>query len=857
MDFGSLLHAAQRNEHKAKQESKKCYTTTFSAPKKEQRDNRNLSANIQKFLARRDQEEKKKEEEAKKKRDELLALRSQDGKAKKRVAAMLKRTKAANKSAIEDAVDDDNTAVTLNGPSQPDEDDYGYVSQEASAYYNKLMDKYNNAPAEEPLYSKKKKAVHRDLNSTKDRVRMALLKEEEEEMMPHKRRRRVKNKKENDPGDTTVDYRSSDLTDLGPSKEAEVDSEEEQERQPIKPKIKKTAAPPIMNFQDLLKLAEKKQFEPIKIEPKKKLEEDERPMTKKQRVEFLKEQEWRRRKEEAAAKGGQVNQPPKIPKINRKEDSTQNEKSDSADRRQQRTSGIGHQMKIPKINSAKKEENTVPYPKEEEEEDEVEEEEEERPANNFKKEGRHMGNMRRNENAGPPRQNGNLKRENSFTAPSKASVAIRDEKTMKKVSKDNNDISKKQRGDNDNILLRKSQIYEERERNKAIRNDNSVSNTVKNIPFKMPEGRLNDNVNVKKNSSSSGYDKKLQEAIMAKMQDCQKKKKLEESSFSKPAVKSFQGKDSESKVLKHNERINSGFKGQEKLFSNPDHLVDQRSNFPSPKPNNSSNNRPPQNRNLQNRPDSVPSTKPRMIPPEGKPKPVPTASRPTSSGDFKAKPNLQNSNQRRPVGIPDGRSKAMPPPEVRSKQVTPGSRLKQVPSSEARPKPTAAPASRQFPPADVKTRQFPPADVKPRQFPPADVKSRQFPPADVKTRQFPPSDVRGKQFPPPDVRRNSKPPPKRRITDSDEEYDSEMDDFIDDGPQDEEDYSQHIREIFGYDRRKYSRINDDEDECMESNFATILKEDFISTKTGIMEDLEDIRREKEMERRKKLAKKRK
>lgn len=46
---------------------------------------------------------------------ELLALRSQDVKAKKRVAAMLKQTKAANKAAIEDAVDNENTAVTLGG----------------------------------------------------------------------------------------------------------------------------------------------------------------------------------------------------------------------------------------------------------------------------------------------------------------------------------------------------------------------------------------------------------------------------------------------------------------------------------------------------------------------------------------------------------------------------------------------------------------------------------------------------------------------------------------------------------------------------------------------------------------------
>ena len=35
---------------------------------------------------------------------------------------------------------------------------------------------------------------------------------------------------------------------------------------------------------------------------------------------------------------------------------------------------------------------------------------------------------------------------------------------------------------------------------------------------------------------------------------------------------------------------------------------------------------------------------------------------------------------------------------------------------------------------------------------------------------------------------------------SDEEDD--LSDFIDDGPEEEEDYSKHIREIFGYDKRR-------------------------------------------------------
>lgn len=50
---------------------------------------------------------------------------------------------------------------------QPDEDDYGYVSQEASAFYNKLMDKYSNMPPEEPKFPQAKRATVKDLNAAK------------------------------------------------------------------------------------------------------------------------------------------------------------------------------------------------------------------------------------------------------------------------------------------------------------------------------------------------------------------------------------------------------------------------------------------------------------------------------------------------------------------------------------------------------------------------------------------------------------------------------------------------------------------------------------------------------------------
>lgn len=68
----------------------------------------------------------------------------------------------------------------------------------------------------------------------------------------------------------------------------------------------------------------------------------------------------------------------------------------------------------------------------------------------------------------------------------------------------------------------------------------------------------------------------------------------------------------------------------------------------------------------------------------------------------------------------------------------------------------------------------------------------------------------------------------------DEDEDSDMNDFIDDGvEQNEEDYSKHISEIFGYDRTKYNYIDDDDDTAMESNFAQQLKEEYRSAKIGI------------------------
>lgn len=286
------------------------YSTKFEPPKKEER-NKKLSDNIKKFLAKKEAEEKQKALEAHQKKEELLALRAKDKKATRRVNVMLKSTKSANKSVIQDAVDNDNTAVTLAGPSQPDEDDYGYVSQEASAYYNKIMEKYNNMPDEPKIFKDMKKKVNSNLTSTKDRVKAALLKEQEEAMMPHRRKRKSKHDDDHDdePSGTNDrdDYR---------------DDRSRDNDKPSKPKPK--AGPPPINFNDLLKLAEKKQFEPIKIEPKKKPEDEEHPMTKRQKRALEEERISRERREERRKQieNGQLSNdaksfnPSKIPKVN-------------------------------------------------------------------------------------------------------------------------------------------------------------------------------------------------------------------------------------------------------------------------------------------------------------------------------------------------------------------------------------------------------------------------------------------------------------------------------------------------------------------------------------------------------------
>ncbi|XP_074086245.1 protein SPT2 homolog isoform X2 [Macrotis lagotis] len=126
--------------------------------------------------------------------------------------------------------------------------------------------------------------------------------------------------------------------------------------------------------------------------------------------------------------------------------------------------------------------------------------------------------------------------------------------------------------------------------------------------------------------------------------------------------------------------------------------------------------------------------------------------------------------------------------------------------------------------------------------------------------------VNGLRSPPPGFRpaiysqgtqRSPFPPMARKRyheEDEEEEYDSEMDDFIDDEGEPQEEISKHIREIFGYDRNKYKDESDYALRYMESSWREQQKEEAKSLRLGMQEDLEEMRREEEELKRRKVKK---
>ncbi|EFX69414.1 hypothetical protein DAPPUDRAFT_300972 [Daphnia pulex] len=284
MDFSYLLDLAKQNEEQAKEAVQvKRYSTQVSASKKIPRSGVQ-SDGIRAFLARKDHEEKQKRMEEKKKKEVLLSLRAQDRKSNARVQAMLKRTKSGNKAVLDEAKNSLNTAVTAAGLDvQPDEDDYGYVSHEASAAYKKLIDKYSSTDTSNS--NTQRGRTHKELRNAKDRVKNALDKIEEAEGTPHRKKRINKPIMSKEKVDELL----------------KVDNKTRNNDRDVPKKVRPKGLPPeaSLSFDQILKLAAAKQHEPINLEkkldiPEKKEPESNRLMTKKEKEDLMRRKEEER-----------------------------------------------------------------------------------------------------------------------------------------------------------------------------------------------------------------------------------------------------------------------------------------------------------------------------------------------------------------------------------------------------------------------------------------------------------------------------------------------------------------------------------------------------------------------------------
>uniref|UniRef100_A0A182K262 Protein SPT2 homolog n=1 Tax=Anopheles christyi TaxID=43041 RepID=A0A182K262_9DIPT len=293
MDFRELLNVAKQNaleqQNGAKSTQNRGYSAKFSPPKKVTKEKKDLSENIKRFLAKREEEERQKALEKHRKAQELMAMRG--GKGKKKIEKMLKVIKSANKSVLDDAADATECALG----TESLEDDYGYTSAVASQFFNKLVDKYKNAPDESMFSEAKKRSMSsEDLARARARVKDAIMKEQEEQNAPRSRKPRTsKVELEERNGASTAISRPAGSMEskvsMGVKREDPTTKPAEEKPRPV---VRKPNVPPPPDFNTLLKLAESKQHEAVKIEvaSESRKRETERPMTSKEKQEYEEQQ---------------------------------------------------------------------------------------------------------------------------------------------------------------------------------------------------------------------------------------------------------------------------------------------------------------------------------------------------------------------------------------------------------------------------------------------------------------------------------------------------------------------------------------------------------------------------------------
>ena len=259
-----------------------------------------MSAGIQKFLEQKQKEDEDKAEMARRRKMDLVSKR--DPKVQRKIEKSLKTIKSSRKFHTADRSMDENEAISLQN-LQPDEDDYGYTSNISDEIHRKLMEKYKNLPEEKKFSSgsgKHKAMTKEEIQRTKDRVKNALTTNEDDQHFrqgPHHRTSKIKSEKE-------------------------VHKPFTPEKKPDKPKPIFRSAP-IVDFQQLLKLAEQKQHEDITIEIAAK-KEPERLLTSKEK----REQEELDAMKRARTKPNRIPKLSAIPKVGEslKQDRNNNDK---------------------------------------------------------------------------------------------------------------------------------------------------------------------------------------------------------------------------------------------------------------------------------------------------------------------------------------------------------------------------------------------------------------------------------------------------------------------------------------------------------------------------------------------------
>uniref|UniRef100_A0A182RL74 Protein SPT2 homolog n=1 Tax=Anopheles funestus TaxID=62324 RepID=A0A182RL74_ANOFN len=284
MDYRNILNIAKQNAETAKtSKGKRSSSVSSNTPPKVNPEKKVLSDNIRKFLAKKEEEERQAAMEKHLKAQELMAKRG--GKGKKKIEKMLKVIKSANKSVLDDANDAQESALG----TESLEDDYGYTSAVASQYYEKMMDKYKNTPTESMFSEAKKRCMSsEELARAKARVKNAIVKEQEEQHAPRTRKSRTSRADGSDDRTTSSVIATVADPKLQPKREdpKQTKNSANEERRSV-PVVRKPNVPPPPNFSTLLKIAETKQFEPIKVEVNAaKKREDDRPLTSKERKEY-------------------------------------------------------------------------------------------------------------------------------------------------------------------------------------------------------------------------------------------------------------------------------------------------------------------------------------------------------------------------------------------------------------------------------------------------------------------------------------------------------------------------------------------------------------------------------------------